>query len=297
MTDVREFYDNLLHRIRVKFAPKHDDGNMREFELDLSKRMTYAVLAQRVAEALGSDVDPTHLRFSPVNASNGRAKVPVRHTTTHNLGAILTPGYNNYGATINQRADALYYEVLEVSMSELETRKNVKVIWLTEGVAKEDSFEILVPKNGTIVDIIKGLQRKVGTGPDGIPDDHIDRIRVYETHANKIFRDCPATWPVANLNEFVQLYAELTPEGESLSEIDEETECLIPVYHFDKEHTKPHGTPFIFKMIKDEMFKDTKERISKRTGIKGKALERIKFAAVPRHAYGTPEAITDGKSL
>jgi ubiquitin carboxyl-terminal hydrolase 7 len=137
MIDAREFYDNLLHKIRVKFAPRYDEG--KELELDLSKRMTYNVLAQRVAEALGPDVDPTHLRFSPVNASNGRPKVPVRHTTTHNLGAILTPGYNNYGATINQRPDALYYEILEVSMSELETRKNLKVTWLTEGVAKEVS--------------------------------------------------------------------------------------------------------------------------------------------------------------
>jgi ubiquitin carboxyl-terminal hydrolase 7 len=143
MTDVREFYDNLLHKIRVKFAPKFDEG--KEFELDLSKRMSYTVLAQRVAEALGTDVDPTHLRFSPVNASNGRAKVPIRHTTTHNLGAILTPGYNNYGATINQRSDALYYEILEVSMSELETRKNLKVTWLTEGVAKEVFFYHISP--------------------------------------------------------------------------------------------------------------------------------------------------------
>jgi ubiquitin carboxyl-terminal hydrolase 7 len=134
--DAREFYDNLLHRIRVKFAPRYgDDG--KEFELDLQKRMTYSQLCQKVAAFLGPEVDPTHLRFSPVNASNGRAKIPIRHTTTSNLGQILTPGYNNYGSTINQRTDALYYEILEVSMSELETRKTLKVTWLAEGIVKE----------------------------------------------------------------------------------------------------------------------------------------------------------------
>jgi ubiquitin carboxyl-terminal hydrolase 7 len=136
LTDAREFYDQLLHRIKVHLGPRYD-GEGPEIELELSKRMTYAVLAARVAEALGPQVDPTHLRFCPINSQNGRAKPAIKYNTSHNLGSILQPGYNNYAATINQRPDALYYEVLEVSMSELESRKNLKVTWLTDGIAKE----------------------------------------------------------------------------------------------------------------------------------------------------------------
>jgi len=294
LIDVREFYDNLLHKVKVKFAPKFDDQG-KEFELELSKRMNYNMLAQKVAEFLGPDVDPTHLRFSPVNASTGRPKVPLRHTTSYNLGTLLSPGYNTYGASLNQRSDALYYEVLEVSMSELETRKNIKVTWLPEGLAKEENYEILVPKNGTVADIIKGLQRKAG--PGSISDATAERVRVYETHACKIFRDCPLNWPVANLNEFVQLYAEPTPEGELKGEIDEDNEAIMPAFHFDKEVNKTHGIPFIFLMKKGEAFKDTKDRISKRTGIKGKALERIKFAAIPRSSYGKAEYLSDDDIL
>jgi ubiquitin carboxyl-terminal hydrolase 7 len=290
--DVRDFYDLLLHKITVKFAPKTGDDSP-EFELDLSKRMNYNTLAQKVADHLGPDVDPSHIRFCPVNASSGRAKAPIRHTTPHNLGTILVPGFNTYGAAMNQRQDALYYEVLEVSLSELETRKAIKVTWLPEGLSKEETYEVLVPKNGTVTDIIAALRRKMAA--EHITDEMAARVRVYETHACKIFRECPITYPVANLNEFVQLYAEPTPPGELKGEYDEDNEYLVPASHFDKEISKAHGVPFLFLVKKDEVFKDTKERLSKRTGIKGKALERIKFAVIPRSAYSKPEYLTDGK--
>jgi ubiquitin carboxyl-terminal hydrolase 7 len=97
--------------------------------------MSYNQFAAKVGEHLG--VDSAYLRFSPVNLSTGRPKLPIRHTTNHNLGTILNPGYNTYGTSANQRNDALYYEVLEVSMSELESRKSVKITYLSEGITKE----------------------------------------------------------------------------------------------------------------------------------------------------------------
>lgn len=43
------------------------------------------------------------------------------------------------------------------------------------------------------------------------------------------------------------------------------------------------------------MFKDTKDRLSKRTGLKGKQLERIKFALISRSSYARPEYLKDGE--
>ena len=78
-------------------------------------------------------------------------------------------------------------------------------------------------------------------------------------------------------------------------EFDEETSALITAFHFDKEVAKTHGVPFVVMIKKDEPFKETKERISKRTGIKGKALERVKIALIPRSSYGKAEYLEDGK--
>ena len=135
-TEVREFYDYLLNRLNVKFAARvaAENPEHHEFSLPLNKKLTYNELSERVGEHLG--VDPTHLRFSPVHAQTGRPKNPIRHTTNFTLGQILNTTYSTYGPP-NSRSDALYYEVLECSMAELEQRKGVKITWLPEGQNKE----------------------------------------------------------------------------------------------------------------------------------------------------------------
>jgi ubiquitin carboxyl-terminal hydrolase 7 len=256
--------------------------------------MTYSTVAQKMAEYLGADIPADHIRLSPVNSHTGRPKAPIRHTTNHNLGTLLQPGYNSYGQAQNQRADAFYYEILEVSLTELEQRKAVKVRFMSEGIMKEDDYDLLVPKAGNLDDVVTALQRKAG--PEVIPDDKLSRIRIFEVHANKIYRDLPMNWPVTNLNDFTVLFAEIVAEGEMKGEYDDESEGLLGVFQFDKETSKTHGTPFYFLVRKGELWKDTKERLQKRTGLKGKAFERIKMATVARNAYGKIEYLEDGES-
>ncbi len=46
-------------------------------------------------------------------------------------------GSNTLSST--QRNDAFYFEVLEMSLAELDTKKSVKLTWLSEGITKEAS--------------------------------------------------------------------------------------------------------------------------------------------------------------
>jgi ubiquitin carboxyl-terminal hydrolase 7 len=48
--------------------------------------------------------------------------------------------------------------------------------------------------------------------------------------------------------------------------------------------------------LKDEKFSETKKRLEKRTGIKGKNFEKIKFAVVRRSSYSKPTYLEDGKT-
>jgi len=86
------------------------------------------------------------------------------------------------------------------------------------------------------------------------------------------------------------LYAEKTPEEELNAAEDDR---FIYCFHFDKEAQKPHGIPFKFVLKAGEQFKETRERISKRTGIKGKLLQQVKFAIVPRGTYPKARYIED----
>lgn len=134
-TDAREFYDYLANRIFVRFIPKiateQEDGT---FTLPLSKKMSYDQFSAKVGEHLR--VDPTHLRFTTILSSTGKPKAPVRRGQVATLQQVLVPAIGTYAAS-SQRPDALFYEILEMSISELETKRNIRVTWLPEGVTKE----------------------------------------------------------------------------------------------------------------------------------------------------------------
>lgn len=134
-TDAREFYDYLLNRKTVNFSPRFSTESENEiFKLDLSRKMSYEQFSAKVGEYL--KVPPTHLRFSTVNSSTGKIKNPVKRNANQNLYQILSPQFGTYSNN-NQRDDALYYEILDMSLSEMDTKKSLKISWVTEGMSKE----------------------------------------------------------------------------------------------------------------------------------------------------------------
>lgn len=154
-TDAREFYDYLLNRIVVRFSPKTaTDQEGSVFSLPLSKKMSYDQFSAKVGEHLG--VDPTHLRFSTVLSTTGQAKQPVRRNQALSLSQILTPALGTY-ANSNQRGDAFFYEVLEMSISELETKRNIRVHWLPEGVIKEVRDRCLLALGARLTNVPRNL--------------------------------------------------------------------------------------------------------------------------------------------
>ena len=282
--DAREFYDYLLNRVVIRFRHKTapEENEKTYFELTLSKKMTYDQVAAKVGEHINEPAD--HIRFSTVNGTTGKPKQPVKRNPTTMLANILMPGYGTYG-TQTQSSDSLYFEVLELSLAEIETRKILKVTWLSDGIQKEEQFDLLVPKLGTINDLILLLQKRVNvaatnapaTSTSGspdlsqngntastptptqiIPDDALPDIRVFEVHNGRGAKVMSNTYSVANLNEFIQLYAERIPAEEvvarekgelaeqGMSMDEDRRDRVVWTMHFEKETTKAHGVPFCF---------------------------------------------------
>jgi len=134
--DAKEFYDYLLNRTMVQFHPRFASSQEKDtFSLELSRKMPYDQYAAKVGEKL--DVDPAHLRFWTVTVSNGNPKSAVKRNTGHTLSQTLTPQYGMYGVT---PPSALYYEVLDFPLAEMESKKAIKVSWLTEGIMREVSL-------------------------------------------------------------------------------------------------------------------------------------------------------------
>lgn len=137
--DAKEFYDFLLYKREVRFDPhpRCEKENLGSFILTLSSKINYDQLAERVAERL--EVDPTHIRFFTVNATTGAPKMPIRRALNVSIAQLLNP--NNYQHNLQTKADSLYYEVLDMSLAELDMKKSVKVTWLSEGITKAVSTE------------------------------------------------------------------------------------------------------------------------------------------------------------
>ncbi|KAL2152444.1 hypothetical protein VTH82DRAFT_5628 [Thermothelomyces myriococcoides] len=287
--DAREYYDFLLHRRVVWFRAhpqKCDPETYKDFELVLNSKISYDKLSEKVGEKLG--VEPTHLRFYTVNASSGNPRPPVKRGQNQTLQNILSPP--GYGLqTMNQRNDALFFEVLEMSLAELETKKSIRITLLSEGITKEEQFDILVPKNGQVKDLISCLTTKAK-----IPsEEEAGPIRVYEVSSHKFFRELERSYPVISINDYSTVIAERIPAEEA----DAEEKELISVFQFHGEPSKAHGIPFRFLLKEGEVFSETKKRLEKRTGLKGKSFEKIKFAVVRRAHFSRPQYLNDDDIL
>ncbi|KAK7398289.1 ubiquitin-specific protease ubp15 [Neonectria punicea] len=287
--DAREYYDFLEHKRTVRFHPhpnRCDQTEYPPFDLVLNSKITYDTLAERVGAHL--NVAPTHIRFWTVNSATDNPKSAVRRGANPTLRQILNPmGSTSLNST--QRGDAFYFEVLEMSLTELDTKKSIKLTWLSDGITKEDQYDLLVPKTGTIEDLIEALIKKAQISNE----EEGGRIRVYETSSNRFYREPVREHPVMNLNDFTQIYAERVPEDETVAEDGN----FIQVFHFQNDVSRAHGVPFKFLIVEGEKFADTKKRLEKRTGIKGKSFEKIKIAVVRRANYSKPQYLNDDDEL
>lgn len=236
-----------------------------------------------------------------MNPHTGVPRQPVKRSISQLLPHILQPSYNNYISTTG-----LFYEILELPLSELETKKLLKVTWLPDGISCSETFDLLVPKNGQVQDLKEELQKRLEL--DGAA---MGRIRLFESHSGKFLKILTNDLAVPG-TEYVDFFAERVPEDElSLEEGDRH----VTAFHFHKEPVKVHarGIPFRFVVKnvrisvisihfvhstnshKGEIFKQTKERLQKRTGLKGKPFEKIKFAVVKKAQFSKPIYLEDGE--
>lgn len=127
----------MEHKRTVKFLPhptRCEPDQFVPFDLVLNSKINYDTVAEKVAAQLA--VPPTHIRFWTVHATSNSPKGAVRRGLNPSLKQILSPmGTNSLSTT--QRGDAFYLEVLEMSLAELDTKKSIKLVWLSEGLTKE----------------------------------------------------------------------------------------------------------------------------------------------------------------
>jgi ubiquitin carboxyl-terminal hydrolase 7 len=153
----------------------------------------------------------------------------------------------------------VFYEVLELSLADMESRREITVNWLPDGVnvlvfapgapvlwsltLGKEPITLLVSRQATFDEIAQALVAK----HTSIPPEVHDRIRFFEVRQHREYREFQPTQnlSMAGLETSYgsHLYAEPIPlEEEEAGELDK----AIVVVHFQKEFTRLHGVPIRF---------------------------------------------------
>ncbi|KAG8763667.1 hypothetical protein FRC11_014280 [Ceratobasidium sp. 423] len=278
MSSPIQFYDLLQNRVLIKFKPRFEDVGHEEFDLVLSKKMNYDTLAAKVGEHLRHEA--IKLRFT-TSSNTGQPRQVLKRALNQTIAEILQP---SYGTAV---VPVLFYEMLEVSIVELETKRNLKVIWTGAHNREEATVSFLLPKTSMVHDLCEHLSKheqiKLTPSESG-------KIRVFEvTKDGKHQHEFNANEMLGNLPE-TDIYAEeITAEELSAGENDK----VISVFHFTKEPARWHGVPFRFVVKPNEKFVDTKKRLQKRMGITDKEVAKYKFSLIQSALFKQPAAIEE----
>lgn len=274
-----QFYDFLQNQIKVLFKPRFDDVEYKgEFEITLSKKMTYDMMATKFGERLKHD--PLKLRFTTANGPNGTPKTVLKRTANQTVNEIVSPSY------IQGQASLLYYEVLDVSIVELETKRSLKIWWMGANNKEEAAQSFLLPKTSNIDVVAENLAKNVTLSPSGSK-----KIRIFEVVSNgRQQREFHGAEMIGNINELTDLFGEEI----SMEEINaKEDDKVIHVYHFSKDANRTHGVPFRFVIKAGEKFSETKKRMQTRLAVPDKDFSKFKFALVQSSTYKQPTYLED----
>ncbi|CAB4444830.1 unnamed protein product [Rhizophagus irregularis] len=278
--NIPHFYESLALRIVVSFKPKLEDQYSKpeltyeqvsysEFDLILNKKWTYDQVSGAVATHLNTD--PLKLRFTTAHSTSSTPKSVIKRTTAHTLSEMLQTVY------LSPPAYVLFYEMLNISIVELETKKFIKVYWLGNTVKDEEAIDLCLPKNAIVNDIKKILKNEKMT-----LSSPYSRIRLFEVHHNKIQKEYTGTEPIERIQEHATLYAEEIPHDEIYANQNDRT---IQVYHFTKDPLCLHGIPFKFVIKNGETLADTKVRLRHRLGMSEIDFLKVNIAIMPRTSY------------
>ncbi|KAI9182836.1 ubiquitin-specific protease ubp15 [Blastocladiella emersonii ATCC 22665] len=273
---VPEYYDFLVNKIDVVFKPKSQAAardspvtspaasGSTDIRLTMSKKTAYDDVATILARSLGVG-DPHKLRLTSTFIANEAPRSVIRRGPNVTLSEML--GTNHFSPAFMSRhatgiAGVILYEVLSMSLTELESKRVLKMTCLVPG--KEETVEIMVPKSSTTADLATAVAEKLAIAPA----DRI-RLRLFETFGSRITREFSGTEQLNMIPEYSTIVAQLLPAT------DRAPAHTLTVTHIARLPTAAHGTPFKFPLLDKEPFGQTKARLQLYLGYSDKEMSKV----------------------
>ncbi|KAH9450894.1 hypothetical protein MJO29_009439 [Puccinia striiformis f. sp. tritici] len=192
--DPVSFYDFLANRVMVRFKPRHDHmAKTDEFDLTLSKTLTYSQMAHRIGERLQHD--PTQLRFT--DSLQGDPKTVVsRRGTLADMIELLDD---------NSAQNILFYELLDLPIAEIEVERKVSITWTGAESLEEGRYSFWIPKSGSMHDVIDKLSQ-ISTRAK-FPKNSNQKIKLFTFHNGQIEKEFSGHELLTDVSDLENLYA------------------------------------------------------------------------------------------
>jgi len=271
-----QLYDFLQNRVLVYFKPRDEEKDKEEFDLVLSKKMNYEAMAQKVGEKLKHE--PIKIRFYASNPQ-GLPKAPLKRALNQSIWDIIQTSY------LAAQPSVLFYERLDVSIIELETKRSLKVLWTGVHNKEEATLPFLLPKTNTIHDLADQILKHVTLSPNTT-----GKIRIFGiTKDGRHQETFSSSEMLGNLPD-VEIYGEEIPREEVEARNEDK---IINVFHYSRDPARSHGVPFRFVAKQGEKFSETKKRLQERIGASDKELTKYRFALIQSAGFKQPTYLED----
>lgn len=310
--DPPQYYDFLMNRIRITYVSrKQPEDADATVTLWISKKDSYDTQADCLGAAL--QVPGTHLRLYTTNTDG-----TPRSSIKRNSGTVNQIFQSHY---INNYSPILAYDVLDISLAELETKRNIEVVFLRNGINSDEKYTFLLPETAQVGNVVEMLKEKAELGE--VP---IDCFKVWSLPNARNINYHPAGESLRRFPDDITVYAQVMTSEElalvkteeaaanhkpSVETVDAEgTVVMAPspalptcphkwvhCFHFQKDPMRPHSVPFSFAATQAELFSETRQRLKKILGYNDQVFDKIKFAIVRDDTYSAPHYVTDEDEL
>lgn len=287
--DVPSYYSYLQDRVKLVFSrcmdPEEDyvvteEGELDPFSFWLSARSSYYDLARAVSKH--ANVKPELLRLYAV--------YPSRKFVMNSQSVLTDYLVKNF---TRETIPQFEYEVLSIKLDELEHLRSIKLFWLSDSYIHYQCFEFRVPNSSTVGDFIEKLQTRVGFTDEDKENVLLWTNCSYEFEgiltANMIFdsmksslvvfgRILPEEVEVIKQIEIDSGYDDESEEDLTTMEAKSKGKILIVNQYF-RDLENAHGIAFLFPLLPDEKFPETRERLHAKFGLGAKEFSKVKLGA------------------
>jgi len=267
---VIDYYDYLHQRITITCYELNDPhgDSIQPISIELLKNNKYTQVVSEMGNLF--NVDGNYIRLTG-HASDGPREKPIKSNETKTLKEMLL---FNYSTT-----DILYYEVLNVPVTEIENKRELLVTAYSKQVEPLLPIKLLLDRKATIGDVKKMVHEKTSEGEEKVVVMK-NPLRIMEVSNHKIYTVFEDSYHVSKIQESAG--SEIRVEEISPEEIEREKEKQkrIMVVHYCKERdvVRLFGSPFILYVSSTETVRNIKERIQEKLIVKDEEFKRFKFA-------------------